>query len=783
MQERQVTIGHDTYPVPEPFLVMATQNPIESEGTYPLPEAQVDRFMLKVLVDYPEHDEELTVVQRSLVPPPELAACSSSTGCAAPAARRPSTSTRHRQLRRALATATRQPARYGLADLAPFVAFGASPRGPINLVQSARALAFLRGRDYVVPQDVERSPRTRSATGSCSPTRGWPSRSTPTRSSTPCSRRCGARARPRAGGRRPLDDRPRGPRVPPHAGPPGPRAAPRAAPARARPDVGRRIEGLLAGDHRSTLLGAGTELAQVRPYVPGDDVRRIDWNVTARTGEPHVRVHVAERALVTWLVLDVSASMAFGTADRRKADVAEGVALAVGHSRAGAATGSGSSPSATAPAGDPAAAGPGRAARPAARAAPRAGAEGGGATRSETRSGSSPGGAAALARRDRLRLPRAARLAAAAAPARRPPRRARGRDPRPARGDPAERGRAAARRSRDGPPAARRHRQPRLRERFAPRPPPSAPRSRSELRRSASATSCSRPRATGCARSPVHLRRREGAGELRLAARAAAAAGGAAGGRRLPRCSSGGGAAQAARSRTPRSSRTSSGAARAAAARAPALVLLALAALASGLARPHATLSVKREEATVVLAIDTSRSMAANDVPPTRLAAAQAAVRASSRSCPTAIGSAWSRSRRRAQVVLPATANREAAHRALRNLRTGDGTALGDGIARAVKVAQRVRSEREQAARRPRCSSSRTARRPRAARAARRRPRAQKLGIPIYTVAFGTPNGVVEIVDDPGFTQRMTVPPDPPTLRQVAQLTGGRFYAAPDARA
>jgi uncharacterized protein (DUF58 family) len=95
--------------------------------------------------------------------------------------------------------------------------------------------------------------------------------------------------------------------------------------------IGRRMEGLLAGDYRSTLLGDGTELAQVRPYVPGDDVRRIDWNVTARTREPHVRVQLAERVLVTWLVLDASASMQFGTAERRKADVAEGVALAIGH--------------------------------------------------------------------------------------------------------------------------------------------------------------------------------------------------------------------------------------------------------------------------------------------------------------------------------------------------------------------------------------------------------------------------------------------------------------------
>jgi uncharacterized protein (DUF58 family) len=95
--------------------------------------------------------------------------------------------------------------------------------------------------------------------------------------------------------------------------------------------VARRVDGMLAGDHRSSLLGRGTVLAQVRPYVPGDDVRLIDWNVTARTTEPHVRVHLAERVLVTWVVLDMSPSMTFGTATRRKADVALGVTLAVGH--------------------------------------------------------------------------------------------------------------------------------------------------------------------------------------------------------------------------------------------------------------------------------------------------------------------------------------------------------------------------------------------------------------------------------------------------------------------
>jgi uncharacterized protein (DUF58 family) len=95
--------------------------------------------------------------------------------------------------------------------------------------------------------------------------------------------------------------------------------------------VGRRVDGLLAGDYRSAFAGVGSELWQLRPYEAGDDVRRIEWNVTARTGEAHVRVELAERVLVTWLVLDASASMAFGTGERPKADVAEGVAIAVGY--------------------------------------------------------------------------------------------------------------------------------------------------------------------------------------------------------------------------------------------------------------------------------------------------------------------------------------------------------------------------------------------------------------------------------------------------------------------
>jgi uncharacterized protein (DUF58 family) len=112
---------------------------------------------------------------------------------------------------------------------------------------------------------------------------------------------------------------------------PGPGPLPSEALRALQIDVVRRLQGMLAGDYRSSRFGDGTELAQLRPYVPGDDVRGIEWNVTARTGEPYVRVNLAERVLVTWLLIDNSPSMHFGTADRRKADVADGVAIAIGH--------------------------------------------------------------------------------------------------------------------------------------------------------------------------------------------------------------------------------------------------------------------------------------------------------------------------------------------------------------------------------------------------------------------------------------------------------------------
>ena len=158
MQELQVTIGGDTYPLDEPFLVLATQNPVEQEGTYPLPEAQTDRFMLKVVVDYPEREAEREILRRNL------------SGAAAPPTRPVVGLDDVARLRRTVAGvyldekiesyildlvfATRRPGDFALADLAPLIHFGASPRASINLARAARAQAFLRGRGYVVPEDV-----------------------------------------------------------------------------------------------------------------------------------------------------------------------------------------------------------------------------------------------------------------------------------------------------------------------------------------------------------------------------------------------------------------------------------------------------------------------------------------------------------------------------------------------------------------------------------------------------------------------------------------------------
>ena len=156
MQERQVTIAGTTHKVPEPFLVMATQNPIETEGTYPLPEAQVDRFMMKVLVDYPTDEEELIIVQRVIGPAVAVAAVASTAQLAQlqGECRRVYVDPSLIQYAVRLVSATRTPEKHGLKELARFITYGASPRASINLTEGARALAMLRGRSYALPEDM-----------------------------------------------------------------------------------------------------------------------------------------------------------------------------------------------------------------------------------------------------------------------------------------------------------------------------------------------------------------------------------------------------------------------------------------------------------------------------------------------------------------------------------------------------------------------------------------------------------------------------------------------------
>ena len=292
MQERQVTIGRESYPVPRPFLVMATQNPIESEGTYPLPEAQVDRFMMKVVVGYPTAAEEQTVVERSLRPAQtvrrvldaralELLQAADPRDLRRPG---PSSPTRSRS-----SSATREPALVGQPDLKSYIAFGASPRGSINLIHAARALALLRGRRYVIPSDIyELAPdvlRHRIVPSFTALAEEVTADTILARSSRPFPRRGRSRGADRHDARRAREragaaGRERTPARP------GPGPTPEALLRALELSIARQIRGLVTGDYRARDLGGGTELAQVRPYEAGDDVRRIDWNVTARMQVP-----------------------------------------------------------------------------------------------------------------------------------------------------------------------------------------------------------------------------------------------------------------------------------------------------------------------------------------------------------------------------------------------------------------------------------------------------------------------------------------------------------------
>ena len=292
MQERQVSIGGETHQVPEPFLVMATQNPIETEGTYPLPEAQVDRFMMKVLVDYPSELEEFVIVERMTGEPAEVQPVAdigellalrgeSETVYVDPSLIEYSVR---------LATATRRPDRFGLPELSRYITYGASPRASINLILTARALAFVRGRgvrgaagrgrpgarrDAPPARAVlrgagrrrqRRQPALEGPRGGAGPRRG---------AAQPCRSRCRSR--------RPTGNRRRERRMTQAA------RDPERILQRLDWTVIRRLDGLLQGDYRTLFQGFGLDLADLREYQFADDVRSIDWNVTARMKVPHVR--------------------------------------------------------------------------------------------------------------------------------------------------------------------------------------------------------------------------------------------------------------------------------------------------------------------------------------------------------------------------------------------------------------------------------------------------------------------------------------------------------------
>jgi Ca-activated chloride channel family protein len=228
---------------------------------------------------------------------------------------------------------------------------------------------------------------------------------------------------------------------------------------------------------------------------------------------------------------------------------------------------------------------------------------------------------------------------------------------------------------------------------------------------------------------------------------------------------------------------------------APAVFLLALTAAALALARPHVPITVEREQATIVLAIDSSGSMLAEDVKPTRLEAAQAAVRTFLDDLPPKFRVGMVTFAREAQVVAPVTTNREVVRSSLDFLVPLRGTAIGDAVARSAEVARDAVGPRPERVLASVSASPATPSSPAAVlllsdgfqTAGLLAPldgaaRAKELGIPVYTIALGTPNGVIEL-DFGGFTRRIEVPPDRETLRAIADETGGRFYAAPTAEA
>ena len=308
MQERQVTIGRETHVLPDPFLVMATQNPIESDGTYPLPEAQVDRFMLKVLVDYPSATEEFVIVERMVAGLETVRAdheCPSSCAHLQQAVRTVYVDPSLIEYAVAVASATRDPASVGLPELSPYITFGVSPRASINMVIAAQALALVRGRQYVLPEDVR--------TIAPDVLRHRLVLSYEALADDVTAQHVIDAVLSTV----PVPDvvlRVRQQLVREDAMDPADLLTPERVLRRLEWQVVRRLDGRLQGDYRTLLRGDGTDFLDLRAYEWGDDVRHIDWNATARMDELLVREFMEDRELTAWLLLDRSRSMTFGPA-------------------------------------------------------------------------------------------------------------------------------------------------------------------------------------------------------------------------------------------------------------------------------------------------------------------------------------------------------------------------------------------------------------------------------------------------------------------------------------
>ena len=319
MQERQVTLGGETHKLPAPFLVLATQNPIDQEGTYPLPEAQVDRFMLKLNIGYPTREEERKILDAMATTSPKLDVEAVITQQEILEARKAVDAVHVAEPIRdyivslVLATRGQHP---GGPDLAKFLQFGASPRATINLTLAAKAWAFLQGRDHVTPQDVKDiapdvlrhrliltyEADAEGVDADAIVRRVLDAVSIPY--ATPAS-------------------------VAPSV-PTNPQETLRRA-QRVAIVAARTVNDAMVGAYLSRFKGRGTDFEELREYVPGDDVRTMDWNVTARTGKPFVRLHREERELTLVLAVDISGSSSFGSGEatlrERAADAAACLAI------------------------------------------------------------------------------------------------------------------------------------------------------------------------------------------------------------------------------------------------------------------------------------------------------------------------------------------------------------------------------------------------------------------------------------------------------------------------